>query len=110
MGFAEWSKSREPEQCFYLLEQLYVTFDQLAYQHNVVKVEVVGNCYVAVAGLVDNDDDNDDSTSDTKDHDPPVVAAARFSLACVESMAQQLGNPDLLLLLLKDLEDGPSST
>ena len=49
VGFTAWSSTREPSHCFQLLEHIYLAFDKLAYRHGVFKVEVVGDCYVAVS-------------------------------------------------------------
>jgi class 3 adenylate cyclase len=51
VGFTAWSSVREPTQVFMLLETLYRAFDRIANQRGVFKVETVGDCYVAVAGL-----------------------------------------------------------
>eukprot|EP00980_Cylindrotheca_fusiformis_P011574 scaffold2738_cov119-Cylindrotheca_fusiformis.AAC.10 len=72
-GFTAWSSAREPAQVFILLETIYGAFDRRAYRHNVFKVETVGDCYVAVAGLPEPD----------KDH---VVAVCRFARDCVKVM------------------------
>ena len=50
-GFTAWSSVREPCQVFTLLETVYHGFDQIARARRVFKVETVGDCYVAVAGL-----------------------------------------------------------
>ena len=50
-GFTSWSSSREPTQVFILLETVYHAFDEIARKRRVYKVETVGDCYVAVAGL-----------------------------------------------------------
>jgi class 3 adenylate cyclase len=50
--FTAWSSTREPSQVFILLETVYNGFDNLAKQRKVFKVETVGDCYVAVCGLV----------------------------------------------------------
>lgn len=42
---------REPSQVFTLLETIYHAFDVIAKRRRVFKVETVGDCYVAVAGL-----------------------------------------------------------
>ena len=107
VGFAEWSNSRDPEQCFYLLEQLYSGFDKLAYRHGVFKVEVIGDCYVAVAGLFEDDDDH---AMEPDQKDPPVVAAARFAVDCVESMAEQLGDAQLVECLDRVDDDATTTT
>eukprot|EP00980_Cylindrotheca_fusiformis_P021240 scaffold8164_cov89-Cylindrotheca_fusiformis.AAC.1 len=70
-GFTAWSSAREPAQVFILLETIYGAFDRRAYRHNVFKVETVGDCYVAVAGLPEPD----------KDH---VMAVCRFARDCVQ--------------------------
>ena len=50
-GFTAWSSVRDPGQVFTLLEQAYGSFDAIAKQRGVFKVETIGDCYVAVAGL-----------------------------------------------------------
>eukprot|EP00980_Cylindrotheca_fusiformis_P031559 scaffold26555_cov137-Cylindrotheca_fusiformis.AAC.1 len=72
-GFTAWSSAREPAQVFILLETIYGEFDKRAYRHNVFKVETVGDCYVAVAGLPEPD----------KDH---AMAVCRFARDCVIAM------------------------
>eukprot|EP00980_Cylindrotheca_fusiformis_P030806 scaffold25451_cov127-Cylindrotheca_fusiformis.AAC.1 len=71
-GFTAWSSAREPAQVFILLETIYGEFDKRAYRHNVFKVETVGDCYVAVAGLPEPD----------KDH---ALAVCRFARDCVKA-------------------------
>jgi len=50
-GFTAWSSTREPGEVFQLLETIYSSWDNLAYKNGVLKIETVGDCYVAVAGL-----------------------------------------------------------
>jgi len=57
-GFTAWSSEREPTQVFQLLETLYRKFDTQAKKLGVFKVETIGDCYVAVAGLPEPDDDH----------------------------------------------------
>ena len=79
-GFTAWSSSREPSQVFLLLEAIYSSFDQIAKKQGIYKVETVGDCYVAVAGLPEP----------REDHAPAV---ARFSRDCLEmflKLAKQL--------------------
>jgi len=52
-GFTAWSSARDPEAVFTLLETIYRAFDRIAKRRRVFKVEVVGDCYVAVCGLPD---------------------------------------------------------
>lgn len=51
VGFTAWSSTREPKQVFSLLETIYSAFDEIAGRRRVFKVETVGDCYLAVAGL-----------------------------------------------------------
>ena len=53
VGFTAWSSVREPAQVFTLLETLFAAFDAIAVRRRIFKVETVGDCYVAVAGLPD---------------------------------------------------------
>jgi class 3 adenylate cyclase len=69
VGFTAWSSVREPCQVFVLLETVYHAFDQIAKRRGVFKVETVGDCYVAVAGLPEP----------RKDH---AVVMARFASDC----------------------------
>eukprot|EP00980_Cylindrotheca_fusiformis_P000969 scaffold265_cov131-Cylindrotheca_fusiformis.AAC.4 len=52
-GFTAWSSAREPQQVFILLENIYGALDQIANRLAIFKVETVGDCYVAAAGLPD---------------------------------------------------------
>eukprot|EP00980_Cylindrotheca_fusiformis_P023938 scaffold11227_cov82-Cylindrotheca_fusiformis.AAC.1 len=72
-GFTAWASAREPAQVFILLETIYGGFDKQAYRHGVFKVETVGDCYVAVAGLPEPD----------KDH---ALAVCRFARDCIKTM------------------------
>ena len=50
-GFTAWSSSREPTQVLMLLEKVYNAFDGLTKRRKVLKIETVGDCYVAATGL-----------------------------------------------------------
>jgi len=75
VGFTAWSSMREPSQVFTLLETIYHAFDEIAKRRRVFKVETVGDCYVAVAGLPEP----------RKDHH---VVMARFSRDCLYTMGK----------------------
>jgi len=64
VGFTAWSSIREPAQIFTLLEAIFSTFDNVAKKRGVFKVETVGDCYVAVAGLPVPRDDHAVGTYD----------------------------------------------
>jgi class 3 adenylate cyclase len=74
-GFTAWSSTREPSQVFVLLETIYKAFDDIARRRRVFKVETIGDCYVAVAGL----------PNPRKDH---AVAMVRFARECMHRMLQ----------------------
>eukprot|EP00980_Cylindrotheca_fusiformis_P031379 scaffold26280_cov137-Cylindrotheca_fusiformis.AAC.1 len=74
-GFTAWSSAREPAQVFILLETIYGAFDKHAYRRSVFKVETVGDCYVAVAGLPEPD----------KEH---AVNVCRFARDCINTMKE----------------------
>ena len=56
--YDSWSSVREPTQVFTLLESLYQAFDSLAKKRFVFKIETIGDCYVAVAGLPEAREDH----------------------------------------------------
>eukprot|EP00934_Nitzschia_sp_Nitz4_P001284 Nitzschia sp. Nitz4//scaffold346_size17405//55//2740//NITZ4_008827-RA/size17405-processed-gene-0.3-mRNA-1//-1//CDS//3329548641//1284//frame0 len=73
VGFTAWSSTREPSQVFILLESVYGSFDKLAAKRGVFKVETIGDCYMAVAGLPDP----------RKDH---AVVITKFAQDCHHHM------------------------
>jgi class 3 adenylate cyclase len=74
-GFTAWSSVREPSHVFTLLESIYRDFDKIAKRRRVFKVEVVGDCYVAVAGLPDP----------SQDH---ALIMAKFARSCMHSLTR----------------------
>ena len=100
-GFNAWSSTRQPSQVFELLEGMYGAFDGIARRHKIFKVETVGDCYVAVAGLPEQ----------RADH---AVAMARFSAACLSEFCKtskqlvvQLGPDTEEMALRIGLHSGP---
>jgi class 3 adenylate cyclase len=80
VGFTAWSSMREPSQVFTLLETIYHAFDEIAKRRRVFKVETVGDCYVAVAGLPEP----------RADHHIVMARFARDCLYKMGSMTKQL--------------------
>ncbi|CAB9517167.1 natriuretic peptide receptor 2 [Seminavis robusta] len=72
-GFTAWSSSRSPEDVFTLLETLYGAFDEIAKRRRVFKVETIGDCYVAVAGV-------------PKPREDHAVVMCRFANDCLHKM------------------------
>jgi class 3 adenylate cyclase len=74
-GFTSWSSTRTPVQVFELLETVYRAFDAIAVRRKVFKVETIGDCYVAVAGLPDPQEDH-------------AVIMTKFATDCISKMGQ----------------------
>jgi len=75
VGFTAWSSTRDPSSVFVLLETLFRAFDKIARRTSVYKVETIGDCYVAIAGLPEP----------RQDH---AVIMVRFAVKCMEKMQQ----------------------
>jgi class 3 adenylate cyclase len=90
-GFTAWASTREPSQVFTLLETIYNEFDLIAKRRRVFKVEVVGDCYVAVCGLPDPRNDH-------------AVVMAKFANDCMKKM------DEVACKLEVQLDLGPDTT
>lgn len=75
VGFTSWASVREPVQVFELLETVYRRFDRIAKKKGIFKVETIGDCYVAAAGLPNVMDGH-------------AVAMASFARRCLETMLE----------------------
>ncbi len=53
VGFTRLSQSTPPEVLVDLLDELFGRFDLLARKHGVTKVKTIGDCYMAVVGVVE---------------------------------------------------------
>jgi class 3 adenylate cyclase len=84
VGFTAWSSVREPSQVFVLLETIFQAFDDIARKRRVFKVETVGDCYVAVAGL----------PQPRPDH---AIVMARFAHDCMVKMLALVKKLELTL-------------
>jgi len=83
-GFTAWSSEREPTQVFRLLETLYRAFDDIATRFGVFKIETIGDCYVAVAGL-----------PDPNEHHAAVMTW--FAYECVRQMKSRVNELEVKL-------------
>ena len=80
VGFTAWSAVHKPSEVFLLLETIFYEFDILASKRDIFKVETVGDCYVAVAGVPEPRPDHG-------------VVMARFARECMmrfQSIVPQL--------------------
>lgn len=75
VGFTSWSSTRDPVEVFELLETLYQAFDEIAIRRRVFKVETIGDCYVAAAGIPQAQEDH-------------AIIMARFASDCLSKMGQ----------------------
>jgi class 3 adenylate cyclase len=80
-GFTKWSSSRAPADVFEFLERLYGGFDQAAMSHGVFKIETIGDCYVAAAGIPES----------RPDHAVIMVKFANAMLEIIQEVLQELG-------------------
>jgi class 3 adenylate cyclase len=78
-GFTAWSSQREPAQVFKLLETIYGAFDKAAMKRGVFKIETIGDCYVAVAGLPEPREDH-------------AVVMVKFAFECLLKMGELTKN------------------
>ena len=84
VGFTAWSSVREPDQVFTLLETVYAAFDRAALQRKVFKVETVGDCYVAAAGVPEPRDNH-------------AIVMARFAAKCRTELRRVTRNLEVSL-------------
>lgn len=57
VGFTSMSKEVEPSEVMNFLNELYEIFDNLSDDYNMYKLDIVGDCYIVVAGLIKEDQD-----------------------------------------------------
>ena len=83
-GFTSWSSQREPSQVFVLLESIYNAFDKIARRRKVFKVESIGDCYMAAAGL----------PTPQADHS---LVMAKFARECLFAMSRVVKHLEVTL-------------
>jgi len=57
VGFTSMSKEVEPSEVMHFLNELYESFDKLVDEYDMYKLDIVGDCYIVVAGLIKEDQD-----------------------------------------------------
>ncbi|XP_043552672.1 adenylate cyclase type 8-like [Chiloscyllium plagiosum] len=57
-GFTNLSMGLSPQQLVLLLNELFAQCDDLAEEHNCLRIKILGDCYYAVSGLPDPRDDH----------------------------------------------------
>lgn len=63
-GFMKWSSGKSAEEVFDLLETVFAYFDHFARKRKVFKVETIGDCYMAVAGVPHEKEDHAEIMAD----------------------------------------------
>lgn len=96
-GFTSWSSGRDPVQVFELLETLYLAFDALAAQHQIFKVETIGDAYLAMTGA---------STVADPNHALQMAAFARDMMITANRILCRSKNTETVLQLRIGLHSG----
>lgn len=81
VGFTDISSSISPMKVSNMLDRLYTKFDALCKEHDVHKVETIGDAFMAATGLV-------------KDQPDQVKCIARFAVAAVNAAQETLIDED----------------
>ena len=79
VGFTPMSNNAEPREVMEMLNEMFKAFDGMCEIYNVYKVETVGDCYVAAAGLLEKDDDG--FMQIAKYHNPVDSASSMIEFA-----------------------------
>ena len=82
VGYTEIADSLTPIQVADLLRRLYASFDELSGYYGIKKIETIGDSYMAVTNLTENQDD---------DHARRI---AEFSIAAIEAANDTLIDPN----------------
>lgn len=81
VGFTDISSKISPMKVSHMLDRLYTRFDELSRAHDVMKIETIGDAYMAVTNLVK---DQDDHAKLVVDFAVEALAAANDTLIDVE--------------------------
>ena len=99
VGFTTISSSLDPEKVSTMLHRLYTAFDALSSAHRIFKVETIGDAYMAVTNLVEDQ---------LNDH---AVRMARFAVSAIQAARNtliDLDNPSLGTVRIRvGLHSGP---
>jgi len=99
VGFTTISSSLDPEKVSTMLHRLYTAFDELSSAHRIFKVETIGDAYMAVTNLVEDQ------------HNDHAVRMARFAVGAIQAARNtliDLDNPSLGSVRIRvGLHSGP---
>ncbi|GFR39858.1 hypothetical protein Agub_g356 [Astrephomene gubernaculifera] len=92
VGFTSMSKEVEPSEVMHFLNELYTIFDDLVDDHDLYKLDTVGDCYIVVAGLTMQDDDGFTCTvqADTEQRLQHAQVMMNFAKAILRESKQVL--------------------
>merc|ERR1712100_259193 len=81
-GFTKMAAASEPSEVVATLSRLFSAFDRISERLGVYKVQTIGDAYIAVTGMLDNNLDNEGSSlSNTRRHQHNATALVNFALA-----------------------------
>jgi class 3 adenylate cyclase len=78
VGFTDMSREMEATSVSYMLDRLYSKFDALCKEFNVFKMETIGDAYIAVTNM--QNDQNEDH----------AAILARFALRAAQASSETL--------------------
>ena len=95
-GFTSMSSNREPREVMDMLDDLYTRFDRLCNFHGLMKIETIGDSYMLVGGLREEQPDH-------------TARVARFALDANEEakLVQMAGRPNENVSIRSGFHAGP---
>lgn len=110
VGFTNMSKQISPAEVMDLLNSMFGYFDKLTNIYDIYKLETVGDCYVAVGGLVKKDQNGVNRCSFENDNITDIVEDAcnlyKFAKKCLEKPFYSPADHSLLQLRI-GIHSGP---
>jgi class 3 adenylate cyclase len=110
VGFTNMSKKIRPSEVMDLLNSIFGYFDKLTNIYDIYKLETVGDCYVAVCGLVKKDQNGVNRCSFENDNITDIMEDAcnlfKFAKKCLEKPFYSPADHSLLQLRI-GIHSGP---
>lgn len=86
-GFTNWSSNKKPIEVVGMLSKLFTKFDNLCEQNQVYKVHTIGDCYVVLGLLVEDDDSSRDPMTECLN----MVQMALSMINCIKDVNREEG-------------------
>jgi class 3 adenylate cyclase len=84
-GFTNWSSNKKPIEVVGMLSKLFTKFDNLCEQNKVYKVHTIGDCYVVLGLLVEDDDSSRDPVTECLN----MVQMALSMINCINDVNRE---------------------